>query len=73
MADGDSVFKFTHAEKVVNHNNGAFGGVYFLAFVGALIYFFQQPGTFWDFIIRFFQALFWPALVMYEVLKILDL
>lgn len=70
MSD-DSVFKFTHAEKVINNNNGAFGGIYFLAFIGALIYFFQQPGTFWDFVWGFIRALFWPATLMYEVLQLL--
>jgi hypothetical protein len=68
----DSIFKFQQAEKVVN-NNGAFGGVYFLAFVGAAVYFFQQSSTFWEVLVGLFKAAVWPAFIVYEVLKLLQL
>lgn len=72
MTDEKNFLKFTHAEKVVN-NNGAFGGIYFLAFIGALVYFLQQAGSFWEVVVGFAKAIFWPAVVMYEVLSLLKL
>ncbi len=67
-----NLFKFQHAEKVIN-NNGAFGGVYFLAFVGALIYYLQHSTSFWNGIVGIIKAIFWPAVIIYKVLELLKL
>lgn len=72
LASEDNLFKFQHVEKVVN-NNGAFGGVYFLAFIGAAIYYLQQANSLWEGIVGLVKAIFWPAVIMYEVLKLLNL
>jgi len=71
-SEGDSIFKFQHADKIVN-NNGAFGGVYFLAFVGAAIYYFQQANSFWEVLVGILKAAVWPAFITYEVFKILNI
>ena len=55
LASDSSFLKYQHVEKVVN-NNGAFGGVYFLAFVGAAIYYIQQDGSLWGWIVGIFKA-----------------
>jgi hypothetical protein len=44
------------------------GGAYFLAFVGALVYFLQTASGFWDGVWGVAQALFWPASLVYYVL-----
>lgn len=72
MASEENLFKFQHAEKVVN-NNGAFGGVYFLAFIGALVYFMQRASSFWEVLVGLAKAAVWPAVLIYEVLKLLKL
>jgi len=54
-------------------NNGMFGGIYGMAFIGALIYFIQQATSFWIGVLGFFKALFWPAVLMYKLLEYLKL
>jgi hypothetical protein len=49
------------------------GGVYGMAFIGALIYFIRHATSFWDGILGFFKALFWPAMIMYKVLESLGM
>lgn len=50
-------------------NNGAVGGgVYGLAFIGALIYFLQHAGSFWMGVLGILKALVWPAMLVYHVL-----
>jgi hypothetical protein len=50
-------------------NTGAAGGgvLYGLGIFGAWFYFFQHAHTFWEFILAFFQGVFWPAWMVYEV------
>ncbi len=54
-------------------DNGMFGGIYGLAFVGAAIYFIGHAVSFWSGVIGFFKALFWPAVLMYKVLELLNM
>lgn len=55
-------------------NNGAVGGgVYGLAFIGALIYFLQHATGFWDGVLGVLQAIVWPALLVYHLLGQLGL
>lgn len=54
-------------------DNGISGGIYGLAFIGALVYFIQQATTFWMGVLGFFKALFWPAVLMYKLLEYLKI
>ncbi len=54
-------------------NAGGFGGTYFLAFVGAAVYFIQQSTSFWDGVVGFLKALVWPAVLMYHLLQHLNM
>jgi hypothetical protein len=54
-------------------DNGIFGGIYGMAFVGAAIYFIQQATSFWSGVYGFFKAVFWPAVLMYKFLEYLKL
>ena len=57
--------------KVINRA-GPTGFVFFLAYIGAAIYFIQQSaGGFWDVIFGLLQAAVWPVYVTYHVLQIL--
>ncbi len=51
-------------------NNGV---IYGMAFIGALVYFIQHAIGFWGGVAGIFKALFWPAMVLYKVLGILNL
>lgn len=56
-------------------NAGAAGGgaVYGLGVLGALIYFIGTATSFWDGLYGVFQALFWPAYLVYELLDSLNM
>jgi hypothetical protein len=43
------------------------GAFYGLGIFGAFVYFWQQADSFWGYVLSFFQALFWPAFMVYEV------
>lgn len=43
------------------------GFVSFLTVIGAWVYFFSRADSFWEFIGAFFQGLFWPAFMVYEL------
>jgi hypothetical protein len=48
---------------------GGAGGIWFLGFVGALVYYIHtHSGTLWLVILAFLKALAWPAFVVYHVL-----
>jgi hypothetical protein len=47
-------------------NHGASGGFYFVAFIGAAVYFIQQATTFWGGVLGFLKALVWPAILLYQ-------
>ena len=48
-------------------------GIYGIAFIGALFYFLQHATSFWNGVLGFFKAVFWPAMVLYKVLEMLKL
>jgi hypothetical protein len=54
-------------------NAGAAGGgaLYGLGIFGAFVYFWQQADSFLEYFFSFFQALFWPAFMVYEVFSAL--
>jgi hypothetical protein len=56
-------------------NAGAAGGgaVYGIGMIGALIYFIGSATSFWDGLYGVFQALFWPAYLVYGALDSLQL
>lgn len=48
--------------------NGAAGGVYGLAFLGALVYYIQHATSFGMGLLGFLKALIWPAMVVYHLM-----
>jgi len=57
-----------------DHMGGAGGGLaYGLGFIGALVYYIQSATGFWDGVYGVFQALVWPAYLVYGVLHYLKL
>lgn len=55
------------------HDNGAWGGAYFLTFIGAAVYWVQASEGFGGFIVALLKAMVWPAFVMHRVLELLSL
>jgi hypothetical protein len=51
---------------------GAGGGAIFgLGVFGAWVWYFQQADSFWAYVLAFFQGVFWPAFMVYEVFRTL--
>ena len=46
-------------------------GVYFLGFVGAVIYYISTATTFWIGVLGVLKAIVWPAFLVFEALKFL--
>lgn len=63
--------KSTKTKEAINTGGGPLGYVFFMAWIGALVYFVQNSEGFWGFIVAVLQSLVWPAFVLYEVLKLL--
>lgn len=57
---------------VVPHH-GTSNAIYGLGFVGACVYFIGQATTFWLGVLGFLKALVWPALLIFELLKYLNM
>lgn len=56
------------ATKIIN-NHGPSGFVFFMAYIGAAVYFVQQSSGFWGFIWALIKAMAWPGIVLYNVLE----
>jgi len=57
-----------------NSNAGAAGGgaIYGLGIFGAWVWFFGQADGFWEYVWAFFEGIFWPAFMVYQVFKVLN-
>jgi len=51
------------------HCHGGGGAIYGLGFLGALVYYLTTATSFLAGVIGFFEALLWPAFLVYGVLK----
>lgn len=58
--------------KVVN-KGGPAGGFYFLAFIGAAIYFVSISEGFWGFVLAVLKAMVWPAYLINQVFELLHI
>lgn len=56
-----------------SYYHGASSGVYGLAFIGALIYYFQHAASFAGYVIGFVKALLWPAFLIYRLFGYLQM
>jgi hypothetical protein len=50
-------------------NQGGFGGAYFVAMIGAAVYFVQNSAGFWGFIWALLKAVVWPAFLVHTGFK----
>ncbi len=62
-----------HYRPKVIYRNGAGGAVYGLGLIGAWVYFIGHATTFWLGVLGFFKGIVWPALLIYEALKYLNM
>jgi len=62
-----------HWRPRVIHRSGASGAVYGLGLIGAWVYFIGHATTFWIGVLGFFKGIVWPAMLVYEALKYLNM
>ncbi len=55
------------------HYTGISGGIYGLAFLGALVYYLQHSTSFWTVVLGILKAIFWPAILIYKVFELLKM
>jgi hypothetical protein len=53
--------------------SGIAGGVFFVAFIGAAVYFIQQATSFGTGVLGFLKAIIWPYFLIYHLLEFLNL
>ena len=56
-----------------SHTHHTSNAVYGLGFIGAAVYYIQMASGFWSVIIGLLKALLWPAFLVYEVLRYLEI
>jgi len=61
-----------HQGRKVIYRNAASAPVYGFGLIGALVNYLQFADTFWAGVLGFFKAIFWPAMLVYELLKYLN-
>ncbi|HUH98292.1 MAG TPA: hypothetical protein VLZ89_13080 [Anaerolineales bacterium] len=71
-ADTNTTRKDDRGRKVV-YRNGASGAVYGLGLIGSWVYYFSHAATFWLGVLGFFKGIFWPAMLVYELMKYLHM
>jgi len=64
-----------HERKSVRHHGGSgvAGGIYFMAFIGAAVYYIMQTTTFWAGVIGFLKAIVWPAMLIFKLFEFLHM
>jgi hypothetical protein len=48
---------------------GTWGTIYGMGFLGSAVYLVQHAAGFWAGVLGIIKALFWPAVLMYELLE----
>jgi len=59
---------FNVREETTMRYDGPSGGIYFMAFIGAAVYFVQQATSFWTGVVGILKAIAWPAFLLYNLL-----
>lgn len=75
MDNDDSTMHNFHEKKASGHHGGSgiAGGIYFMAFIGAAVYFISQTDTFWAGVLGFLKAIVWPAMFIYKLFGFLGI
>jgi hypothetical protein len=73
--DNNSTMHASHERKAAGHHGGSgiAGAVYFMAFIGAAVYYIMQTNTFWAGVIGFLKAIVWPAMLIFKLFGFLKM
>ena len=72
--DNNSPTGSHHGKKRMGKHGGSgiAGGVFFVAFIGAAVYFIQQATSFGMGVLGFLKAIVWPYFLIYNLLELLN-
>lgn len=73
MTTDTSSPKQDHQGRKVIYRNAGSVPVYGLGLIGALVYYLTHATTFWLGVLGFFKAIVWPTMLVYELLKYLNM
>jgi hypothetical protein len=73
MTTGSNPTEQGQQKPKVIRTSGASEAVYGLGLIGACVYYFSHAATFWLGVLGFFKAIVWPAMLVYEALKFLNM
>lgn len=73
MTTETSVTEQKSQKQRVVYKSGASEAVYGLGMIGAWVYYLTHATTFWMGVLGIFKGIFWPAMLVYEVLKTLNM
>lgn len=65
--------KYYKAMKDKMQRHASNNPVYGMGFIGALVYFLSHATGFWDGFLGILKAIVWPAFLVYEALKALNM
>ena len=60
-------------QKVIYRGGGASEAVYGFGLIGAWVYYISHAATFWLGVLGIFKGIVWPAMLVYELLKYLNM
>ena len=73
MSTESNVVEQNPRKRKVIYKNGSSGAVYGFGLMGAWIYYLGHATTFWMGVMGIFKGIVWPAMLVYEVLKTLNM
>ena len=73
MSSENTPIQIVREKPKVIYRNGAGGAVYGFGLIGAWVYFIGHATTFWIGVLGFFKGIVWPALLIFEALKYLNM
>ncbi|QQS22478.1 hypothetical protein IPM09_05150 [Candidatus Saccharibacteria bacterium] len=65
--------EYDHHRKSRRNYSGSGNAVYSLGVLGALVYYISTASGFWVGVLGVFKAIVWPAFVVYEIMKMLQM
>ncbi len=76
MENNNDTTKHYHQEtRIIKKHSGSgiAGSAYFMAFIGAAVYYIQGAATFGLGVVGFLKALVWPAFLVYDLLQFIHM
>ncbi|MFZ5821858.1 MAG: hypothetical protein ACOYYJ_18345 [Chloroflexota bacterium] len=73
MTNETNPFEQTQAKQKVIYRGGASEAVYGLGLLGAWFYYLTHATTFWLGALGILKGIFWPAMLVYELMKYLNM